>query len=104
MILIIITITFYYLISHHLKKKRREYLLLKYGDLNIVNMIMNKMFWQGQNEEQLIDSLGKPLNIDEKILKTKRKEIWKYNQTGKGRYGLRITLENGFVVGWDIKS
>lgn len=48
-----------------------------------------------------MDSLGRPLDIDQKVLKTK--EVWKYNQTGKGRYALRITLENGEVVGWDQK-
>ena len=64
---------------------------------------MKKHFWQGQTEEQLLDSLGKPKDIDQKVLKTKTKEIWKYNETGKNRYALKITLENGKVVGWDQK-
>ena len=75
----------------------------KYGDAELVDRLMRKMFWQGQSEGQLIDSLGRPLDIDQKVLKTKTKEVWKYNRTGKGRYALRITLENGEVVGWDQK-
>jgi len=95
-------------ISSHLTKKRREArraaLLAKYDDPKLVEMIMRRMFWQGQTQEQLLDSLGRPADIDEKVLKTKTKEIWKYNQTGKNRFGLRITIENGLVVGWDQKD
>jgi len=62
------------------------------------------MFWQGQTPEQLVDSIGHPVDVDKKVLKTKSKEVWKYNQTGKGRFSLRITIENDLVVGWDKKS
>jgi hypothetical protein len=34
-------------------------------------------------------------------LKTKRKAVWKYAHRGGNRYGLRITVENNAVVGWD---
>ncbi|WP_207650586.1 hypothetical protein [Acidithiobacillus albertensis] len=91
------------LISLYKKKRRKDALLKKYGDAEVVTLIMKKMFWQGQTEEQLRDSLGRPLDTDEKVLKTKTKEIWKYNRVGKNRYGLRVTLENGIVVGWEQK-
>lgn len=91
------------LISSYNAKKRREALFKKYGDAEVVARIIKKMFWQGQTQEQLRDSLGRPLDTDEKVLKTKTKEIWKYNRVGKNRYGLRITLENGVVVGWEQK-
>ena len=36
--------------------------------------------------------------------KTKIKEVYKYNKVGNtNNYGLRITLENGLVTGWDDK-
>ena len=35
------------------------------------------------------------------MLKTKVKEVWKYKPTGKNRYGLKITLDDGVVVGWE---
>ncbi|KGA22312.1 hypothetical protein AO825_20035 [Pectobacterium brasiliense] len=84
-------------------KNRRAKLMNKYGDAALVDRLMKRMFWQGQSKEQLLDSLGKPLDIDQKVFKTKVKEVWKYNQTGKGRYALRITIENGEVIGWDKK-
>jgi hypothetical protein len=37
-------------------------------------------------------------------MKTKTKEVWKYHQRGANRYGLKITLENGRVVGWENKA
>lgn len=36
-------------------------------------------------------------------MKTKVKEIWKYNPIGEKRYGLKITIENCEVIGWDKK-
>jgi len=89
--------------SHYTTKWRRERLMEKYGDSVLVEKLMSKSFWQGQTEGQLIDSIGKPRDIDQKVLKTKTKEVWKYNETGKNRYALKITLENGEVVGWDKK-
>ena len=85
-------------------KKRRAYLWAKYQDDDLVKSIMDQSFWQGQTSEQLLDSLGKPSDIDEKVLKTKKKEIWKYQHRGGNRYGLRITLDNDEVVGWDQKN
>lgn len=100
--LVFVVVAWLFILSYN-KKKRREALLKKYGDAEVVTLIMNKMFWQGQTQEQLRDSLGRPLDTDEKVLKTKTKVIWKYNRIGKNRYGLRITLENRIVVGWEQK-
>lgn len=76
----------------------------KYGDEQIVQKIFQGLIWQGQTEEQLLDAIGSPVNVDSKVLKTKKKEIWKYDHWGSNRYGLRITVENGRVTGWDKKA
>ncbi|HEV2839725.1 MAG TPA: hypothetical protein VGW39_00225 [Chthoniobacterales bacterium] len=85
-------------------ERRRAALIAKYRDPQIVDKIMQQMFWQGQSQEQLLDSLGRPADIDQKVMKTKVKEIWKYNHMGANRFGLRITIENKVVVGWDQKD
>lgn len=85
-------------------KQRRAALMEKYDDEELVDDLMNQSFWQGQTAEQLVDSLGKPHDIDQKVLKTKKKEVWKYEHQGGNRYGLRITLDNDHVVGWDQKT
>lgn len=36
------------------KSMRRKYLVQKYGDPEIVDMIMRKMFWTNQTKEQLV--------------------------------------------------
>lgn len=77
--------------------------MMKYDDADIVERIMKKHFWQGQSADQLMDSLGPPADIDSKIMKTKSRYVWKYHSTGKNRYRLRITIEDGEVVGWDHK-
>lgn len=85
-------------------KKKRAALMSKYQDSELVEKLMGRSFWQGQTSDQLMDSLGSPEDVDEKILKTKKKEIWKYNHQSGNRYGLRITLDNDIVVGWDQKT
>jgi len=83
---------------------RRAYLLSKYGDSVIVDAIMRKNYWHGQTHHQLVDSIGSPSAVDDQFLKTKKRQVWKYQQTGKNRYKLRLTLENDIVVGWDQKA
>ncbi len=73
----------------------------KYNDEDIVKNIMNQTIWQGQTSNQIVESLGQAEDIDQKVLKTKKKETWKYGFEGGNRYRLRITLENDVVVGWD---
>lgn len=102
-VFIVLGLFAWFLISSHNTKQRRDALLKKYGDAALVEKIMRRMFWQGQTQEQLLDSLGRPLDIDERVLKTKTKETWKYNRQGKNRFALRVILENGVVVGWDQK-
>jgi hypothetical protein len=82
-------------------RQRRKHLVEKYGDPEIARRIMRGVIWQGETREQLIESLGKPPDIDEKVLKTKTKEIWKYRQTAKNRFGLKVTLDDGVVSAWD---
>ena len=85
-------------------EERRQQLLSKYGgDERLVARIMGREIWQGQSHEQLRDSIGAPVDTDEKVMKKARREVWKYHQTGVNRFGLRITLEDGVVVGWDQK-
>ena len=103
-LLIISGIALFLFYKAHRTKKRRDALMLKYDDAELVVALMDEIFWQGQSSEQLLDSLGIPQDIDQKILKTKKKEVWKYNHQGGNRYGLRITLDNDLVVGWDQKT
>lgn len=86
------------------KKKRLEYLRSKYHAEEIVQKIAGGFIWQGQSEAQLKDSVGDPVAIDRAALKTKTRETWKYHQRGVNRFGLRVTVENGYVVGWDKKA
>lgn len=81
------------------RNARIAYLMGKYGDQLIVDRIMRHNFWQGQTAAQLEDSLGQPYAKDDKRLKTFKREIWKYNRTGKNRFALRITLEKRHC-GW----
>lgn len=86
-------------------KKWVTYLREKYSnDMDVVNAILGEKFWQGQSSDQLLDSLGNPDAIDRQVLKTKTKEVWKYHETRKNQYALRVMLEKDRVVGWDKKS
>lgn len=88
---------------HAAEQERRNILLEKYDDPEAVEMIMQGKFWQGATEEQVRDALGSPVDIDENVYKTKTKTVWKYQQKTKTQFGLKITFENGVIVGWDQK-
>jgi hypothetical protein len=86
--------------------KRRERLAelnRKYAP-ETVQRVLAGTIWQGQTEEELIDTLGRPSEIDRKVLKTMRREIWKYGRISTRRFRLRVTVENGVVAGWDHKA
>lgn len=98
----VIVLTILY--NAHKKKKKLQYLTDKYGDPAIADHIYNHRFWHGQTTEQLIESLGNPHGIDRKLLKSMKREVWKYNPRGVNRYSLRITLDNDIVSTWDQKQ
>lgn len=84
--------------------QRRVRLIAKYHDAEAVEMIMQKRIWEGMTAAQLIDAWGKPAAIDEKVLKTKTTQIYKYNRFGKNRFHDRVKVDNGVVVGWEQKA
>jgi uncharacterized protein len=79
--------------------RRKRMLIAKYGDADAARILAGQV-WQGMTEEQLVDSWGRPIEIGSEVTRTKKKEIWKYGQTGKNRFKERVTLENGVVSGW----
>jgi predicted membrane protein len=88
-------------ISNHNLKKRKESLILKYKDEKLVQRILKKQIWQGQTEGQLLDSIGKPDDVAQNVLKTKVKYTWKYRESGSRRLKVSIIIEDGLVVGWN---
>jgi hypothetical protein len=84
------------------RAKRLAYLRGKYGDESVVQHIMSKTLWQGETAEQVRDSIGLPSSMDNNLLKTRKREVWKYHQHGRGRYRLRVTLDNDVVI--EIKT
>jgi hypothetical protein len=86
------------------RQERRQELMSKYQDEEVVERIMTRRVWTGQTAEMLMDALGPLEAVDVKLLKTKKKEIWKYAHQGGKRYGIRITLDNDNVVKADVKD
>jgi hypothetical protein len=87
-------------LAHIAQKRRRERLMAKYGDPQIVEAIIRRQVWQGMTKEQLLDSWGAPVDTSNKVFKTKIRETYKYNQTGRNRFRSRVMLENEIVIGW----
>jgi hypothetical protein len=84
---------------------RRLSLLARYNDDHkAVDMIMSRRIWEGMTSEQLIESWGRPAEIDERVLKTKVAQVYKYGHTGKNAFRERVKLDDGVVVGWDQRD
>ena len=73
-----------------------------YGAEN-ADRIIRGVIWQGASPAMIVESIGDPADIDEKVFKTKTKQVYKYAQKGKNSFLLRITFEDGVCVGWDDK-
>lgn len=88
----------------HRRAHRLAQLRSKYTDEDIVQRIMRHEVWQGQTTDQLRDSRGEPASVDGGLLKTRKREVWKYHRSGKNRYRLRITLDNDVVSDYFQKN
>jgi hypothetical protein len=75
----------------------------RYGE-ELAKRIVNRRLWVGCTTEILVEMLGHPSAIDEKVLKTKVKRTFKYFPTGANRYSLRVMVDNDEVVGWEDKN
>lgn len=102
--ILVIAVAAYLIVTHQNKANRLSLLRQKYGDEFIVQKILAGTVWDGMSQDQLIDSIGRPAAVDQKHLKTKTREVWKYYPQGKNRYDLRITIDDGLVNGWDSKG
>jgi outer membrane protein assembly factor BamE (lipoprotein component of BamABCDE complex) len=100
LIIIILVVAGGIALSIHATNERRKRLMAKYGDALVVEKIMKKMIWQGMTNDQLVDSLGRPADIDEKVYKTKTVLTYKYHPDGARSFRTRVKVENGDVVGW----
>ncbi len=89
---------------HRRRGRRRLALLRKYGDPAVVECIMSRTVWKGETAEQLLESVGKPAAVDEETLRSARRQVWKYRRIGRHRYGQRVILDDGVVVGWRTKG
>ena len=78
-------------------------LLQKYGDEKLVHALMDGTIWQGMTAEQLRDAWGEPVSIEEKVMKTKVRQVFKYQQVARNRFRDKVTLEDGVITGWDQK-
>ena len=83
-------------------RQRRAVLAERFGP-QIADAIMRRQVWQGQTEEMLLESRGAPVDMDETVLKTKIKRVYKYDRVASNRFALKVMVENGVVVGWDDK-
>lgn len=102
--LLIVVVVGYVLIKQHNTRTRRKRLVAKYGDAELVDLIMAKRIRQGMTAEQLTDSWGRPVDVDEKVYKTKTKYTFKYGKTGRNRFRERVFVENNVVVGWQERG
>lgn len=55
---------------------------------------------QGDSAEFVTAIFGLPVEIDEHVMKTKTKHVYKYDRLSARSFGFKVTLENGQVVGW----
>lgn len=83
-----------------LRAQRYASLCARFGQ-RAADDILAGRYWQGATFDMVREALGEPVDVREKVFKTKTETTWLYNQLSAQRFGLKIHFENGEVVGWD---
>lgn len=84
------------------REREWERLTKAYGLEGATN-IQAKSLWVGCPEEALHEMFGFPDDKEERVRSSKVTKTLKYFRRGHNRYGLRVTVDNGIVSGWDDK-
>jgi hypothetical protein len=74
-----------------------------YGEANVPLLLIGEP-WIGCTAPMLVEMLGPPVTYDETVLPGKNKRTYKYRRLAKGRFGLKVFLENDVVCGWEEKG
>jgi hypothetical protein len=82
------------------RRQRREQLVARFG-VEAADMILAGKLWVGATSEMVVAALGPPDATSERVFKTKTRRIHKYRPLGRGKFGLKVTLEDSVVIGWD---
>jgi hypothetical protein len=77
-----------------------EQLACRFGP-DVARRIVAAQVWRGQTEEMLVEALGRPIDVDDKLMATRLRRVFKYLPLGGNRFAIRIILDNGVVVGWE---
>jgi hypothetical protein len=92
-----------WLLKKAMRALRYKLLMGRYKHPEFVASIMDGQIMRGMSKDMVVDVWGDPEDLDEVALKTKTKTEMKYDEKGKNRYGTRVHLEDGIVVGWETK-
>ena len=85
-----------------LHQHRWERLCQRFGE-DAARSISSGSLWVGATAEMVVEMLGDPIDVEETVMRTKTKRTLKYARTGANRYGLRVFVDDGIVVGWEDK-
>lgn len=84
------------------RTERRKIELIERFGAESAERIMNNEVWEGQTEAMLVESLGRPSDVTERVTARSTRLTYKYDRVGKNRFGTKIFLVNGKVVGWEM--
>jgi len=84
------------------EKIRWDGLCQRFGP-EIAGRIWRRELWLGMSPEMVREIHGPPVAIEEQVSASRVRHIMKYRHMGGLRFGLRINVEDGAVVGWEDK-
>lgn len=80
-----------------------QYVANKYQSEQIAIKIVTKNVWIGETKEQLLESLGEPIKVTERVKKNSIVESYYYNQINGRSFAFVIRIENDRVIEWITK-
>lgn len=80
----------------------KQSLLSRFGEEGATCILAGRL-WVGAPIEAVVELLGDPVDTDEKVTAKVTRRTLKYVSQGGDAYGLRVTVDDERVSGWDDK-
>ncbi|MBK9002199.1 MAG: hypothetical protein IPM35_41295 [Myxococcales bacterium] len=81
------------------EEQRRQGLVARFAE-EIAAKIVAGQVWEGATHEMVVEALGPPVEVKERVLKTKIKTTLCYDPISSNRYRFKVELDDGVVVKW----
>lgn len=89
-------VAFSFAFDWYKKRLKRRALAVRFGS-DVADRVMAKQFWLGATEAMIVESLGRPVSVVERVTEARQARILRYRKR-------ELTFEDGALVAWTTSA